>query len=241
MHKQEGSWWGWVVAAVVLFVVLPRLGVSALPFVIMMFVLINVLGSRRRRVAHRPRTGLGQPPPHGHGRGHGHGQTPVEGPGQPYGTPPPDRPMTTIDVPRFPGEAAAPTPPPTPPPTPAPPAPTPAPPGASGPPQSSTDPVVSLGQLHLARCGRDLRAAVEQGGAADVTRVLDEIADLTTRMQAMLGAGGDPSGSERKEFRAGLRAVDALVSDARGEDPPGARLTRLTQACLRMGQTGRHE
>jgi hypothetical protein len=100
---------------------------------------------------------------------------------------------------------------------------------------------VSLGQLHLARCGRDLRAAAQHGSTADVARVLDEIRDLSRRMQDMLEAAEGSPGSGRREFRTGLRAIDELVEDARGEHPPGARLTRVTQACLRMGQTGRHE
>ena len=110
-----------------------------------------------------------------------------------------------------------------------------------GAPHTSTDPVVSLGQLHLARCGRDLQAAAHQGTTTEVARLLDEVTDLSRRMQDMLGAAEGTPGSGRREFQAGLRALDRLVDDARAEDPPGAKLTRVTQACLRMGQTGRHE
>jgi hypothetical protein len=288
--RNNGSWWGWLLAAFVLLAVFGDRDIPVLPLIIGFFILANVFG-RRRPVARgrRDRGADGHGGPHVLGSradalGGGAAQ---ESPGVGLGGPR-DTPMPTIDVPHYPGEAAPPTqpyrygtgatppppahapqvppfPPPMPPPAPQasplspqvpPPASTPLPavplpPGhaggsgaqgsAAGTPHTSTDPVVSLGQLHLARCGRDLQSAVQHGTAADVARVLEEIRDLSRRMQDMLDAAEGTPGAGRREFRAGLRAIDRLVEDAREEQPPGARLTRVTQACLRMGQTGRHE
>lgn len=221
MNGRNGSWWGWLLAAFVLLAVLRDSDVPVLPLLVGFLILANVLGRRRavdRRTDGRPG-----------------GQAPAA-PG------PQDRPLPTIDVPRYPGPVP-PTGPPSGPPAAQPPGSPAAHPAANGGavPHTSTDPVVSLGQLHLARCGRDLQAAAQPGTATDVARVLDETRDLSRRMQGMLDAAEGTPGSGRREFRAGLRALDRLVEEARGEHPPGARLTRVTQTCLRMGQTGRHE
>lgn len=223
MNGRKGSWWGWLVAVFVVFTLFGDGDVPVLPLLVGFFILANVLGGRRavgRRQDRRSR-------------------------GRTAATPDPqNNPLPRIDVPRYPGTPSPPTGQPYGPPAADPSAPPVVQPSAAQDepaPHSSTDPVVSLGQLHLARCGRDLQAAARHGTAADVARVLDETRDLSRRMQDMLDAAEGTPGSGRREFRAGLRAVDRLVEEARGEHPPGARLTRVTQACLRMGHTGRHE
>lgn len=252
MKARRTPWWVWLFGALVLLGVL-GVDVPIIPLIIVAVVLSKVLGGRTSTGASRPRpASLG-------GSAGGAGRPLPADPADRWAPPSPEPPMPTIDVPRYPGGGQAPGAP-APPPSagsgmpphpgrvPAP-VPVPVPGAAPGPAQgfgarashTATDPVVSLGQLHLARCGRDLRSAAEHGSAADVTRVLDEIGELSRRMQDMLGAAAGTPGSGRREFAAGLRAVDRLVDDARGERPPGPRLTRLTQACLRMGQTGRHE
>ena len=263
MNGRTGSWWGWLL---LVFVVIAVFGSSdsrpsLLPLIIVAIIMSKVF-QRRRSLNPQQRRHVG----HGGTGAHQHGQRPV---GQGTSTPQ-DSPMPTIDVPRYPGDGPLPGSPPPPYAMPVPPSgttapapPPPFPPGGSpaysppprvpgagtgagatpagGAPHTSTDPVVSLGQLHLSRCGRDLQTAAERGTTTEVARVLDEVRDLSRRMQEMLGSAEGTPGSGRREFAAGLRALDRLVEDARGEHPPGARLTRVTQACLRMGQTGRHE
>lgn len=228
VRSRNRSWWGWLVAALVLLALFGNRDIPVLPLIIGFVILSNVLGGRRR-AAPRPQgrtevqdlPGSDWPPPGG-GR-------PAAGSSA---DPPHDTPMPTIDVPHYPGGGPGAR-------NPYVAVPEPTPPG--GAPHTAADPVVSLGQLHLARCGRDLQAAAQHGTATEVARVLDEVRDLSRRMQDMLGAAEGTPGSGRREFQAGLRALDRLVEDARGEHPPGAKLTRVTQTCLRMGQTGRHE
>lgn len=105
----------------------------------------------------------------------------------------------------------------------------------------STDPVVSLGQLHLSRGARDLHAAATSGSAADVARLLAEVGDQAERLLAQLGGAGAVPGSGRREFETGLRRLQRDVAAARGEDPPGAKVARVVQAAGGMGQTGRYE
>ncbi len=235
MNGRRTPWWVWLVVGIVLLNVLTDLELPIFPLVVGAFILAKVLGHRSRISSGPPRRGPGG----GFGelpRGHG----PLADAHDTWTTPAQDSPMPTIDVPRYPGGTTTPgAPPPVPPPYGT--GPVPSPEEAAGARHTSSDPVVSLGQLHLSRCGRDLQAAARQGTATDVARVLDEVKDLSRRMQDMLGAAEGAPGSGRREFRTGLRAIDRLVEEARGEHPPGARLTRLTQACLRMGQTGRHE
>lgn len=105
----------------------------------------------------------------------------------------------------------------------------------------STDPVVSLGQLHLGRCSRDLHVAATTGTGDDVRRVLDELAEQVQRLLTQLGGAGALPGSGRKEFEAGLRRLQRDVLAARGEDPAGARVARVVRSASGMGQTGRYE
>lgn len=143
---------------------------------------------------------------------------PGDGPGSGAGTG-----MPRIEVPQYPHGSAGPT---AYPPV-----------GAS----PSTDPVVSLGQLHLSRCSRDLHTAATAGSSADVARVLAEVDDQAGRLLVQLGGAGALPGSGRREFEAGLRRLQRDVQAARGEDPPGSRVARVVQAAGRMGDTGRYE
>lgn len=137
--------------------------------------------------------------------------------------------MPRIDVPQYPHGTS----------------PTPATPASPGSPTSgaspSTDPVVSLGQLHLSRGARDLHAAAGSGSATDVERVLAEVDDQAERLLSQLGGTGALPGSGRREFESGLRRLQRDVAAARGEDPPGAKVARVVQAAGGMGQTGRYE
>lgn len=146
------------------------------------------------------------------GTGSGHGAGPGTGAGMPR-----------IEVPEYPHGTAQPTP---------------YPPSGASP---STDPVVSLGQLHLSRCSRDLHAAASTGSSADVARILAEVEDQAERLVAQLGGAGAMPGSGRREFEAGLRRLQRDVQAARGEDPPGPKVSRVVQAAGRMGETGRYE
>ena len=105
---------------------------------------------------------------------------------------------------------------------------------------TSTDPVVSLGQLHLGRLGRELDTAARSGTGADVTRLLGEIDQLVERSLMMLsGAHGGP-GSGRKEFESGLRRLAREVDAARGEELPGSRVARVVQTSGSLARTGRY-
>ncbi len=236
MNLRRTPWWVWLIAAFVLLRVLD-LRVPFVPLLIAAVVLVNVLGRQGRR----GRAGLPPPSRRPHGGHLGHGvpgpQDRPTAPGQqpaqwqqpgPADQPPP---MPTIEVPPYPGAGAA---------RPAPGLPGGGPP-ATGPTWTSPDPVVSLGQLHLSRAGRDLQHAAADGTATELTRVLDEIQDLVTRMQGMLSAASGAAASGRDAFGQGLAALDRQVREARGENPPGPRVARVAQTCLRMGQTGRHE
>lgn len=231
MNVRRVPWWGWLIAVFVLLRVLDA-DVPVLPMIIVGAVLVNVLGRRHRLSSGGARGRVdGQGGTRQEWQAPGPQDTPPEdglrypGSGQPG--PPPQQPMTTIDVPRYPGSGAGasqsglPT-------------------GGTG--GTSSDPVVSLGQLHLTRSGRDLQRAAAEGTATELTRVLDEIHDLVTRMQGMLAAAaGTAAAGEREAFAKGLRVLDGQVREARGEHPPGSRVTRVVQTCLRMGHTGRHE
>lgn len=212
MNVRRTPWWVWLVAAFVLLRVFD-LRMPLVPLVIVGVVLVSVLGRRDRR-------GRVGPPPPSDPQGVG-AQTETDR--QP--------PMPTIEVPPYPGTGAGGRPggqpggePP-----------------ASGAGWSSPDPVVSLGQLHLSRAGHDLQHAAAHGTATELTRVLDEIRDLVGRMQGMISAASGPAESGRTAFGQGLSALDRQVREARGENPPGAKVARVAQTCLRMGQTGRHE
>ncbi|WP_010147855.1 hypothetical protein [Serinicoccus profundi] len=113
-------------------------------------------------------------------------------------------------------------------------------PAAAYPTSTSTDPVVSLGQLHLGRLARELDAAARTASGADVTRLLGEIDQTVERSLMMLsGAQGGP-GSGRKEFESGLRRLARELEAARGEEPAGSRVSRVVQTCSSLGQTGRY-
>lgn len=215
MSMSKVPWWGWLIGVVILLNVLDG-RMSIVPLVIVGFVLYSWLGRR--------------------------GRLPWQGSSRPTSLPPAeqssaDRPMPTIDVPRYPGGS----PPPPPPGGQATSGQEPAVPGPTGQAQPGEDPAVSLGRLHLSRAGRDLQNAVRDGTATEVSRTLEEITDLVTRMQGMLDVTAASAGRSTRDFAAGLRRVDELVQEARDEHPPGAKVTRLIQACLRMGHTGRHE
>lgn len=224
MNLRSWPWWAWVVAVVVLLGVLD-VEISLVPMVIAGVVLFKLFGGRGRPGLTRGRPDHGGRPPVDDPLAPAPSDPAGAGHDQPAGPHPPHQPMPTIDVPRYPGSL--------PPEGPA------APPPAPGAP--ATDPVVSLGQLHLSRCGSDLRRAVEEGTVTEQARVLDEIHDLVTRMQGMLGAAAGASSGSRDRFEAGLRALDSQVREARGEHPPGAKVTRVVQTCLRMGHTGRYD
>ncbi|WP_298750512.1 hypothetical protein [uncultured Serinicoccus sp.] len=142
--------------------------------------------------------------------------------------------LPRIDVPRYPDEAP-------PPPLPGP--------GAGAvddhgagayPTSTSTDPVVSLGQLHLGRLGRELDTAACAGAGPDVARLLGEIDQLVERSLMMLsGAHGGP-GSGRREFESGLRRLAREVDAARGEEPAGSRVARVVQSSGSLARTGRY-
>ncbi|QFG69114.1 hypothetical protein [Ornithinimicrobium pratense] len=106
---------------------------------------------------------------------------------------------------------------------------------------TSTDPVVSLGQLHLSRCARDLHTAATAGSAQDVSRVLEEVKEQAERLLGQLSGAGALPGSGRREFESGLRRLQRDVAAARGEDPPGPKAARVVRAAGAMGQTGRYE
>ncbi|WP_131105355.1 hypothetical protein [Ornithinimicrobium sufpigmenti] len=105
----------------------------------------------------------------------------------------------------------------------------------------STDPVVSLGQLHLSRCARDLHTAATTGSTQDVMRVLEELREQSDRLLGQLSGAGALPGSGRREFESGLRRLQRDVAAARGEDPPGPKVARVARAAGTMGQTGRYE
>lgn len=105
---------------------------------------------------------------------------------------------------------------------------------------TSTDPVVSLGQLHLGRLGRELDTAARTGAGPDVARLLGEVEQLVERSLMMLsGAYGGP-GSGRKEFESGLRRLGGEVDAARGEEPAGSKVGRVVRTCGALASTGRY-
>ncbi len=211
-------WFGWAVVAFVVLNVLLDRDVSILPLIVIGVVLASVLG-RPRPGARRPVT----PPPGASSGG------PVL-----TGQPPPavEPGMPTIDVPRYPGSVGTAHPGPVDPPPP--------PPGPAGG-VPATDPVVSLGQLSLARCAQDLDAAARAGDDAEVARTLREIIEVGTRLLPMVdGAGGRP-GSGLREFGAGLRRLQREAEAALEETPPGPRVAQVVRGATSMGQTGRHE
>lgn len=221
-------WWLWALIAFFVMRVLLDMNVGIfVPVLIGMFA-AGMLGQRRRGVggrADRPQPPA-QPlppvgPPDASGPSpwtHGSGHRPSTAPGSGTGAG-----MPRIEVPQYPhgstGSTAYP------------------PSGAS----PSTDPVVSLGQLHLSRCSRDLHTAATTGSSTDVARVLAEVGDQTERLLSQLGGAGAMPGSGRREFEAGLRRLQRDVQAARGEDPPGAKVSRVVQVAGRMGETGRYE
>lgn len=256
-------WWGWALIAFFVLNVVLRMDVSIFVPLLIGMVAAGVLGQRHGvggggadpsgqlpppeslppgrpadpstpGWADGPGTAAQPPPspadPPGPGSSpwvHGSGQPPpgTSGAGTPgRGTDPdPDAGMPRIEVPQYPHGATP----------------------SSGYPTSgtnpATDPAVSLGQLHLSRCSRDLHAAATTGSSADVARVLAEVGDQAERLLTQLGGSGAMPGSGRREFEAGLRRLHRDVLAARGEDPPGAKVSRVVQAAGRMGQTGLYE
>lgn len=234
-------WWGWALIAFFVLNVVLRMDVSIFVPLLIGMVAAGVLGQRHGvggggadpsgQLPPRESLPPGRPAdPPGPGSSpwvHGSGQPPpgTSGAGTPgRGTDPdPDAGMPRIEVPQYPHGATP----------------------SSGYPTSgtnpATDPAVSLGQLHLSRCSRDLHAAATTGSSADVARVLAEVGDQAERLLTQLGGSGAMPGSGRREFEAGLRRLHRDVLAARGEDPPGAKVSRVVQAAGRMGQTGFYE
>lgn len=229
-------WWGWALIAFFVLNVLLRMDVGIFVPLVIGMVAAGVIGRRRglRPGGDRPGQGeqpspqqplppvptdptTSEPSPWVHGSGQRPGATPTAG------TSGPSAGMPRIEVPPYPHGVT-------------PPAAHPAS-GAS----PSTDPVVSLGQLHLSRGARDLHAAATAGSSADVARLLAEVGDQADRLLAQLGGAGALPGSGRREFEAGLRRLQRDVAAARGEDPPGAKVARVVRAAGGMGQTGRYE
>lgn len=201
----------WWVWVALGWVVLTTMSGSRPPLLFLAVVGILLAQATRRQAKLRQRSARVEPP--------SASSPPVDDRPAPTGAAPTGAaPLPRIDVPTYPGPAR---------------------PGPTA--STSSDPVVSLGQLHIGRCGRDLHEAVERGTATDVNRVLEETAELTGRMLGMLAAAAGTPGSGRREFEAGLKVVQRLVAEALGEHPPGAKVTRVKQTCLRMGQTGRYE
>ena len=250
MQRGKQVPWAGIIFGIILLNIFTDIDLPIVPIIIAAVVISMVTGSRRTRSVGR--SGGGQPPP------------------QPNASAQPqdDDQLPRIDVPRFPGDTP---PPPLPsqrqesgseqapspyasPPSPAPPEwgrsrpqPTPGPVtgatagGTAYPSSTSTDPVVSLGQLNLSRLARELDTAARGGASGDVTRLLGEVDDVVQRSQSMLeGAAGSP-GSGRREFEAGLRRLEREVDAARREQPPGSRVGRVVRTCTSMGQTGRYE
>ncbi|KUG59318.1 hypothetical protein AVL62_06465 [Serinicoccus chungangensis] len=206
-----------IVLVVVLVNVFSSWDVPMVPIIIGLVIVSMVTGQGRR-----PGSLGGRP---------GSGGRPGTSPQQPAGD---TSELPRIDVPRYPDEA-------TPPPLPR---------QGSGavedqgaaayPTSTSTDPVVSLGQLHLGRLGRELDTAARTGTGADVARLLGEIDQLVERSLMMLsGAHGGP-GSGRKEFESGLRRLAREVDAAHGEEPAGSRVARVVQTSGSLARTGRH-
>lgn len=210
-------WFGWALVAFFVLNVVLRQDLGILPLILLGVILAGVLG--------RPRPGVqrGGPAPRQ--------QVPPPGPvltGEPA---PPEPGMPTIDVPAYPGPADGGGPVRSGPPDPGPP-------GRSDP---ATDPVVTLGQLTLSRCARDLDAAARAVDTAEVARTLEEIVEVSTRLLPMVdGATGSP-GSGRRGFGAGLRRLQREAMAARAETPPGSRVTQVVRGATSMGQTGRYE
>ncbi|WP_192796716.1 hypothetical protein [Serinicoccus kebangsaanensis] len=230
---KQVPWFG-IIVAVILLNVFTSIDLPVVPIIVAAVVFSMVTGSRRAR-------SVGGSTAQGR-------QTPAA-PDPPAGDT--EQGLPRIDVPQFPGDA---------PPPPLPtqgtqpaaephrlepePAPRPEPASAGGaaayPSSTSTDPVVSLGQLHLGRLARELSAAAGTGASADVDRLLGEIDDMTQRSLMMLdGATGMP-GSGRREFESGLRRLEREVRAARGEQPAGSRVDRVVRTCTSLGQTGRY-
>ncbi|WP_298890466.1 hypothetical protein [uncultured Serinicoccus sp.] len=206
-----------IVVLVVLVNVFSGWDVPIVPIIIGLVVFSMVTGQGRRTgsVGGRPASG----------------DRPGTTPQQPVGD---TSDLPRIDVPRYPGQSPPP----------------PLPPQGSGavddhgaaayPTGTSTDPVVSLGQLHLGRLGRELDTAARTGTGADVARLLGEIDQLVERSLMMLsGAHGGP-GSGRKEFESGLRRLAREVDAARGEEPAGSKVARVVQTSGSLARTGRH-
>lgn len=226
-NGKQVPWFG-IIVVVILLNIVADLDIPLVPIIIGAVIFSMVTGSRRSRSV-----------------GGGQSTRPAPTP-QDTST---EQGLPRIDVPQFPGETPPPplpgqrstTGPSQPQPPPAQPSPQPASAqGAAYPSSTSTDPVVSLGQLHLGRLARELDTAARSGSTADVTRLLGEIDEMTRRSLMMLdGASGVP-GSGRKEFEAGLRRLEREVSAARGEQPPGGKVARVVQTCSALGQTGRY-
>lgn len=241
-------WWGWSIAAFVVLNVILSMDVSIFWLLLLGLGLGAMLGTGPGRRTGRagptgtvPRgTGSQQPtpqpgPPAG---AEGQGATPADSGGQgatpadssPWHTtgqapgPSPQQPgtpsMPRIEVPGYPGDGGTAYP-------------------SAGPDQ--TDPVVSLGQLQLSRCSRDLHVAATTGSATEVGRVLTEIDGEAGRLLAQLGGGAGRPGRGHRELVSGLRSLQRDVAAARDEDPPGARVARVVRATGAMGQTGRYE
>lgn len=213
-------WWGWALVAFFVLNVVLRMDVGVFLPLLIGLGAAAMLGKRRTPVRRGPGGPGPLPPPE-----HNPGPSPWSA-GEPSagrGTAGTDPSMPRIEVPQYPQGAGA---------------------TAAYPPPAvnpSTDPVISLGQLHLSRGSRDLHAAASTGSAADVARVLREVGEQSERLLTQLGGAGAMPGSGRREFEAGLRRLQRDVAAARGEDPPGAKVARVVRTAATLGQTGRHE
>lgn len=216
-------WFGWALVAFVVLNVMLDQGLGIFPLILIGVVLAGVLGRPRPGVRGRPAPGPGP-------------QVPPPGPVLTGELPPTGAGMPTIDVPAYPGPAdhapsgtAYPGPSGT------------ADPGQPGASDTGTDPVVSLGQLTLSRCARELDAAARTGDTAEVARTLEEIVEVTTRLQPMVDGAMSVPGSGRRGFGAGLRRLQREAMAARGEVPAGTRVAQVVRGATAMGQTGRYE
>lgn len=230
-------WWGWIAIIYLIATVFLDLDLKLVPLLIVGFFVMSMSNRIRQRPGvsgptQRPPTqphAIPTPP------------APQAPPGQPYPTPgAPGVPTDDVPAPRsHPGATAYPIP--TPPPQPDP--------GMQRidtpryPGHQSSDPTISLGQLHLARCARDLAAAAATGETYAVSRVLDEVVHLCTSQRSALQSAviGGGSNGDRAAYLSGLQRLEREATAARAEVPPGDRVAAVVRGASRMSETGRYE